>query len=1012
MASTNHKNKNTDHGLRNPRSGRRGQPQLDHRASQVVIKRNPCEQRSEAMEHKTTLRMSKTTIRLATWNVRSLYQPGKLANVTAEMKRLNLNILGISDVRWPGSGKVATEDGTMYYSNNDESQHLYGVGIIVNRDIESTIMSFTPFSERIIMLQMKTNKNKKFNLIQIYAPTADKSEDLMESFYEDLNTVLKSTKKEDITVIMGDFNAKVGKEKVEGCTGEFGLGIRNERGDRLIEFSQSEKFVITNTFFKLPKRRLYTWKSPADTTDHVVRNQIDYILVKERYRNSIISVKTYPGADVGSDHNPLVASMRVKMKKLIRKTQNTKIDAKRLKEPEIKQRMTEEVNKNLMRVRKQIFETNETDAKWNIMETTITETQRTILNPTTTNKKKPWMTDYILQLMENRRGYKNKDQIKYKEIHRQIHKEIKHAKEKWLTEQCNEIEEYQRKHDSFKEHKKIKEITHTYRKRNIGVLKDTDGRIIIDVKEKLRTWIKYIEELFEDDRAEETQINNQNNTYLPILQEELRHALKNTKNGKSTGPDQIPVETLKCLNEETIELILNLFNSVYTSGIIPKQWLLSTFCTLPKASNANQCNDYRTISLISHTLKVFLKIIHGRIYRKIEENIDSSQFGFRSGLGTREALFSLNVLIQRCLDINQDIHICYIDFEKAFDKVRHETLIKVLQSQNIDYQDIRIIQELYWNQQAQIEIEGQLSESVQIKRGVRQGCVLSPLLFNIYSEEIFKEALTTEKEGIIINGRVINNIRFADDTVILASTVEELQRLVNRTNTFCEKYGLKINIKKTKYMQITKKLNTHTNITLKGVQLEKVEHYKYLGTWITYNNEQTREIKTRIEIARTVFNKMRILLCSRDLPIQLRTRTLKCYVFSTLLYGLESWTLKQEHINKLQAFEMWCYRRMLRISWTEKRTNVEVLREMGKERELITSIKARKLQYLGHIMRGNKYELMRVIMQGKIKGKRSIGRRRLSWLRNLREWFRCSSIELFRAAVDKVKIARMLSNLR
>lgn len=213
-------------------------------------------------------------------------------------------------------------------------------------------------------------------------------------------------------------------------------------------------------------------------------------------------------------------------------------------------------------------------------------------------------------------------------------------------------------------------------------------------------------------------------------------------------------------------------------------------------------------------------------------------------------------------------------------------------------------------------------------------------------------------------------------------------------------------------MHITKKLNTHNNITLKGVQLEKVEHYKYLGTWITYNNEQTREIKTRIEIARAVFNKMRILLCSRDLPIQLRTRTLKCYVFSTLLYGLESWTLKQEHINKLQAFEMWCYRRMLRISWTEKKTNVEVLREMGKERELITSIKARKLQYLGHMMRGNKYELMRVIMQGKIKGKRSIGRRRLSWLRNLREWFQCSSIELFRAAVDKVKIARMLSNLR
>lgn len=208
-------------------------------------------------------------------------------------------------------------------------------------------------------------------------------------------------------------------------------------------------------------------------------------------------------------------------------------------------------------------------------------------------------------------------------------------------------------------------------------------------------------------------------------------------------------------------------------------------------------------------------------------------------------------------------------------------------------------------------------------------------------------------------------------------------------------------------MVITKKPNIQSNINLLDRQIEKVRKYKYLGTWIT--DAQTTKIRTRIETARNAFVKLKTILCSRDLTIELRVRTLRCYVFS---HGLESWTLKQEHINKLQSFEMWCYRRMLRISWIERKTNMEVLREMGKEYEVINTIKARKLQYLGHIMRGQRYEMLRLIMQGKKKGRRSIGRRRISWLRNLRDWFNWSSIELFRVAANKVRIAMMIPNLR
>jgi len=110
-------------------------------------------------------------------------------------------------------------------------------------------------------------------------------------------------------------------------------------------------------------------------------------------------------------------------------------------------------------------------------------------------------------------------------------------------------------------------------------------------------------------------------------------------------------------------------------------------------------------------------------------------------MGTREAIFSLQVLFQRTRDVNQNIYACFIDYQKAFDNLNHDKLIEILDNVGVDKGDLRTISNLYWNQRAVIRVDGELSEEVLIKRGVRQGCVLSPLFFNIYSEFIYREAL-------------------------------------------------------------------------------------------------------------------------------------------------------------------------------------------------------------------------------------------------------------------------------
>ena len=157
-------------------------------------------------------------------------------------------------------------------------------------------------------------QGKPFSItvIQVYAPTSNTEEAEVERFYEDLQDLLELTPKKDVLFIIGDWNAKVGSQETPGITGKFGLGVRNEAGQWLIEFRQENTLVIANTLFQQHKRKLYTWTSP----DGQHQNQIDYILYSQRWRSSIQSTKTRPRTDCDSDHELLIAKFRLKLKKV------------------------------------------------------------------------------------------------------------------------------------------------------------------------------------------------------------------------------------------------------------------------------------------------------------------------------------------------------------------------------------------------------------------------------------------------------------------------------------------------------------------------------------------------------------------------------------------------------------------------------------------------------------------------------------------------------------------------
>ena len=194
---------------------------------------------------------------------------GKLKVVKQEMARVNVNILETSELNWTGMGEFDSDDHYIYYYGQ-ESLRRNGVAVMVNKRVQNAVLGCSLKNDRMIYVRFQ-GKPINITVIQAYAPTSNTEEAEIEWFYEDLQDLLELTPSKDVLFIIGDWNAKVGSQETPEVTGKFGLGIRNEAGQRLIEFCQDNALVIANTLFQQHKRRLYTWTSPDD--QH--QNQID-----------------------------------------------------------------------------------------------------------------------------------------------------------------------------------------------------------------------------------------------------------------------------------------------------------------------------------------------------------------------------------------------------------------------------------------------------------------------------------------------------------------------------------------------------------------------------------------------------------------------------------------------------------------------------------------------------------------------------------------------------------------
>ena len=277
------------------------------------------------------------------------------------------------------------------------------------------------------------------------------------------------------------------------------------------------------------------------------------------------------------------------------------------------------------------------------------------------------------------------------------------------------------------------------------------------------------------------------------------------------------------------------------------------------------------------------------------------------------------------------IYLCFIDYAKAFDCVDHSKLWKILQEMGTPDLLTCLLRNLCAGQEATVRTGHETTDWFHIGKGVHQGCILSPCLFNLYAEYIMLNAgLDEAQAGLKIARRKINNLRYANDITIMAESEEELKGLLLKVKEESEKVGLKLNIQKIKII-------ASTPITLwqiGGETMETVTDFIFLGSKIIADRDSSHEVKRCLLLGRKAMTNLDSILKNRDIPLPAKVCLVKAMVFPVVMYGCESWTTKNSERQRIDAFELWCWRRLLRVPWTARRSNQSIIKEISPEYSL------------------------------------------------------------------------------
>lgn len=520
--------------------------------------------------------------------------------------------------------------------------------------------------------------------------------------------------------------------------------------------------------------------------------------------------------------------------------------------------------------------------------------------------------------------------------------------------------------------------------RSTPPLNDANGHPLTSEQDQCNRWVEH----FADDTltpesppAVSNRRPRRTITTEPPTLEEIQKAIRDLKYQKSPGPDDIAPELLKFGALVLAAPLKSIIDKVWRDGKIPDSWKEGVIITIPKKGNLSECKNWRGITLLNTVIKLLAMLIRDRLMPTLDNLLRPEQAGFRPNRSCTDQVNTLRIIIEQSAEWRSSLYILFVDFERAFDTINRNAIWEALAELGVPDKIIQLIKELYRDAKCRVRFAGTESDTFSVNRGVRQGCVLSPLLFLVVLDSVLKKVNAEAPDGIqwTLTAR-LHDLDYADDLALLSHTFEGIKTKLQKLNEIAARVGLKINYRKTKIMRINSR--TSTPLDVDGTTIEDVDEFEYLGCTVTKTGGTDADIDKRINKARHAYFTLGSLWRSSFMSRGLKLRIFSSCILSVLLYGCETWGVAARSINKLQVFVNKCLRRICKIFWPETISNSD-LHELTNIKPILKEIGKRKWRWIGHTLRRPTDNIARQALDWNPQGSRRPGRPSNTWRRTI-----------------------------
>ena len=677
----------------------------------------------------------------------------KRCEIGSLFEERKLDVLALSETKMKGKGESVFGAVKGRISGVMNGRAREGVGMLLSERVMACVVEWKEVCSRLMWVKVKFGC-EVWVFISAYGPGSERSEDERTSFWNELNDCVRQVKERENVVVLGDLNARVGDLQIENVVGMYGVPGTNESGEQLVGMCMEHELVIGNTWFRKKDINKFTWIRVNDGRI-VDRALMDYVIVNKSARGRLLDVHVLRGAAGGmSDHFLVEGRVKVSWKKWMRNERKQE-RGRVVKVSEFKcEQKKKEFQNKIERRFGCTDESGSVEEEWKNFKGAVIESAEEICGMRIIGKRakkgSEWWNDEVKDAVERKkRAYEVWLKCKTEEKYALYKEERKSVKLKVKREKRKADERWGRKvSEKYETNKKLfwKELKDVRKNSDSEVVrvKDENGNVVGGEQEVKERWKRYFDSLLNVvDEREANVIAIGNGRRMPVLndmndkcigEEEVRKAVNEMKEGKAPGLDGCPAECIKNGGVSMIKWVVRLFNLCFVSGVVPKEWCEACIVPLYKGKGDKyECGSYRGISLLSVVGKLYGRVLINRISSETECAIGEEQCGFRRGRGCVDQVFAVRQMCEKAIERGKEVVWAFMDLEKAYDRVDRNALWKVLCIYGVGGRLLRGVQSFYESSRACVRVANGLSEWFPVCVGLRQGCVMSPWLFNTLS---------------------------------------------------------------------------------------------------------------------------------------------------------------------------------------------------------------------------------------------------------------------------------------